>query len=299
MTEQTNALSSVLSGYFLQTTDTFFMTFEGDVISYVNNAAAKLLGVPAENLIGKNDLSFVAQDEKDALKKRISEITGRSDYFIVHMTTASGEVLEMKCRLLPVILNDKKTIMLEGTNETLLFALKKKSEALENKLSHVSPVDLDTRLPTLILLDDRIDQAVLRTLREARGNIEDLQSFLMVMAVRIDGLSQIEEQFGLEGRHYIQDVLISRFKSSIRTVDSLAKDPDGYFYFLFEGIREKANVKLIVDRLKNCLTVPVLYKEKSIKFSINFGTSLYPEDGTSAVALIKAAKVNLMAALKS
>ena len=69
MTEQTNALSSVLSGYFLQTTDTFFMTFEGDVISYVNNAAAKLLGVPAENLIGKNDLSFVAQDEKDALKK--------------------------------------------------------------------------------------------------------------------------------------------------------------------------------------------------------------------------------------
>jgi GGDEF domain-containing protein len=170
---------------------------------------------------------------------------------------------------------------------------------MEEKLGHMSPVDLDTHLPTLILLDDRIDQAILRTLREARGNIENLQSFIMVMAVRIEGLTQIEEQFGVEGKHYIQDVLISRFKSSIRTVDSLAKDPDGYFYFLFEGIKEKANVKLIIDRLKNCLTVPILYKEKSIKFSINIGTSLYPEDGTSAVALIKTAKVNLMATLKN
>jgi PAS domain S-box-containing protein len=126
MTEKTNTLSPILGGYFLQTTDTFFMTFEGVVISYVNNAATKLLGLSEDELVGSKNLSFVAENEREALKKRVLGITGRSDYFIVHMANVSGEVLEIKCRLLPIIINDKKTVMLEGINETLLFSLKKK-----------------------------------------------------------------------------------------------------------------------------------------------------------------------------
>ena len=88
------------------------------------------------------------------------------------------------------------------------------------------------------------------------------------------------------------DILTSRFKSSIRSVDTLAKAPEDTFYFLFENIRDKANINIITNRLQNCVNVPVLYKNQSIKFAMSMGASVYPDNGTSAVALIKWAKLN-------
>lgn len=299
MLEQTNALTQILSNYFLQSTGSVCMAVKDDKIIYANNATSRMLGVPASDLLEQNVFGYVIDAEKGAFQKRIETINTSSEYFIVHMKNVSGDVFDLKCRLMPIIFNDSKIVMVEGLNETLAFALKKKNEALEEKMSHMSPVDLETRLPSLILLDDRIEQAILRALREAKGNVQNLSTYIMVMAVCINGLDEIEAQFGADGKREILEVLISRFKSSIRSVDSLAKDPDGYFYFLFEGIREHQNIDLIVERLQNCLSVPVLYKDKSIKFTISCGTSLYPEDGGSAVALIKAAKMNLTSNIKS
>jgi len=298
MTDQTNALSPVLSSYFLQMTDTFFVAFDQHQIAYANNAVTRVLGYSASDLTGTDDLRFVVENERQALKNRLDNITGSSDYFILHVQSTAGEVIDLKCHLMPVFLNDKKIVMLEGVDETATLALKKKNDVLEDKLSHLSPIDLDTRLPSLILLDDRIEQAILRTLREAKGNLQSLTSYIMVMALSVNGLDQIQDQFGSDGKRDIQDVLISRFRASIRSVDSLAKDPDGCFYFLFEGIRERQNIELIKERLHSNLNVPILYNEKSIKFTVNIGTSLYPEDGTSSVALIKSAKMNLIANLK-
>ena len=285
-------LSPLLGSYFLQITDTAIMTFEEDKMTYANEAAAKLLGREEKDLLATElDILFSAED-KEAFLQKLSETHERTDYFELTMLNADETPVKVRARFVPLILNDKRIVMMEAYNEAPVLALKEKNQMLENKIVHLSPLDLETHLPSLILLNDRIEQAILRAMREARGDLNNIQSYLTVIVGSINGLEQITEQFGNEARRYAMDVLISRFKSSIRSVDTLAKAPDTSFYFLFENIRDKQNIRIITDRLKNCVNVPILYKNQSLNLSMTLGVSVYPDNGTSAVALTKWARLN-------
>ena len=291
MTEKQD-LSPVLGGYFLQITDTNIITFQDGKISYLNEAACKTLGSEESKLLGSDAAILFVEHEKDFLLKMIEDIQERTDYIQIQLQTTTGAVIDMKTRFVPLILNDQRIVMMESYNESVISALKKKNQSLEEKISHLSPLDLETHLPSPILLHDRIEQAILRVLREARGDLSKIQSYLTVISASINGLDEVFQKYGVEGRRYVMDVLISRFKSSIRSVDTLAKDAGDSFYFLFESIRDRQNVLIITDRLQNCINLPILYKNENIKLSMTLGVALYPDNGSSAVTLVKWAKLN-------
>lgn len=291
MTESKD-LSPLLGGYFLQITDTCIATIEDDKITYINEAACKTFEYEKSDLLDNDVAMLFAPQEKDALLEKIKSIQERTDYFQVQMQTKSGATLDMKTRFVPLILNDKRIVMMECYNEAVISTLKKKNAMLEEKIAHLSPLDLETHLPSLILLSDRIEQAILRALREARGDLSKIESYLTVIIANVTGLNDVLQKYGPEGRRYVMDVLVSRFKSSIRSVDTLAKDAGDSFYFLFENIRDKQNVRIITDRLQNCVNLPILYKEESIKLAMTLSVALYPDNGSSAITLIKWAKLN-------
>ena len=294
MTENKD-LSPLLGGYFLQITDTAIMTFEEDKVSYANEAALKLLEKDEKDILSCEIATLLQEDDKETFLEKLRNTHERTDYFSLSILNTSGSPTEMKVRLVPLILNDRRIVMMEAYNEAPIIALKNKNQMLENKIAHLSPLDLETHLPSLILLNDRIEQAILRALREARGDLNNIQSYLTVITGAIDGLDAVAEQFGNEARRYAMEVLISRFKSSIRSVDTLAKAPDDSFYFLFENIRDKQNIRIITDRLQNCVAVPILYKNQSLNLKMTLGVSVYPDNGTSAVALTKWARLNPLA----
>lgn len=286
-------LSETLAGYFLQITDTFFCTFKDDgTIQFVNEAASRLLNSPADELVGRNVLDLFSEDSRESVKEKIVTITGRSDYFPVQIVLPDKSVVDIKVRLIPLFLGDDKVFMMEANDQSQNLSLERKIKSLESRIFQLSPIDLETHLPSPVLFADRTDQAILRALREARGNLEQIQSFLSVMVLNILNFEQIEQKFGMEGRRYVTDILVSRFKSTIRSVDTLAKPKEDFFYFLFESIRDKANIQIIIDRLKNCAKVPIAYKGENIVLDINLGVAIYPDNGTSAVTLMKWARLN-------
>ncbi|MBE6449656.1 MAG: diguanylate cyclase [Alphaproteobacteria bacterium] len=288
-------LSKILGGYFLQITDTAIITIENQKITYLNEAAVKLFGRPANVLFGADIASLISEENRNPFVEKLNNTHERTDYFQIKVLDEKNNIIELRARLVPLILNDRRIVMMEAYNEEVVITLKKKNQALEDKIMHLSPLDLETHLPSLILLNDRIEQAILRALREARGNLDNIQSYLTVVVGNIDGLNEIYQQCGSEGRRYALDVLISRFKSSIRSVDTLAKTPDDSFYFLFENIRDKQNIQIITNRLQNCVNVPILYKNQSLNLKMSLGVSIYPDNGTSAVSLIKWARLNPIA----
>ena len=286
-------LSEILAGYFLQITDTFFCTFKDDgKIQFVNEAATRLLNSTTEKLIGQDVLSLFSDASKGIMKEKIKSIAGRSDYFPVQFVLPDTSVMEIKVRLVPLFLGDDKVFMMEAYDQSQNLALERKIKSLEGRIFQLSPIDLETRLPSPVLFVDRTEQAILRALREARGDIEHIESYLSVMALNILNFPVIEKKYGLEGRRYVMDILVSRFKSTIRSVDTLAKPKEDFFYFLFESIRDKNNVQIIVDRLKNCARVPIAYKGENIELRINLGAAIYPDNGTSAITLMKWARLN-------
>ena len=285
-------LSALFGNYFLKVTNTLVLTFEDNKISYVNDAVIKLLKREEKDLLTSNASSLVPETERFQFTEKINKLNERTDYFQIAFIDNGENQIELKARLIPLTVNGKRVVMMEAYDETSLQTLKSKNAMLEEKISHLSPLDLETHLPSLILFNDRIEQAILRTIREAKGDLNNIQTYLTVIVGTIGGLDKIEKEFGTEGKMHAMEILISRFKSSIRSVDTIAKVANGPFYFLFENIRDKENVKVITDRLQNCVKVPILYKDKLMNLTMTLGVSIYPDNGMTAVSLTKWARLN-------
>lgn len=281
-----------LGDYFLEVTDTFFCVIKDEKVSYLNEAAVRLLGGNKQALTNQHILNIVAEADKNLIDEKLKTTTKRSDYFPLRLRTPTEAVVHINARLIPIFVGDDKIFMLEGYNQADVMVLEKKNKTLEERLSHMSPIDLETHLPTPVLFNDRVDQAILRALREARGVLTNISSFLTVVVVNVLDLQDIEQKLGPDAKRYVLDILVSRFKSTIRSVDTIAKPPEDSFYFLFENIKDKNNIQIIIDRLKNCANIPILYKTQSIALKISIGVSIYPDNGTSPVTLLKWAKLN-------
>ena len=281
-----------LGDYFLEITDTFFCVIKEEKVSYLNEMAIHLLGGSKETLTNQHILNIIVDADKELLEEKLKTTSKRSDYFPLRLRTATENVVYINARLIPIFIGDDKIFMLEGYDQAPIIALEKKNKNLEERLTHMSPIDLETHLPTPVLFNDRVDQAILRALREARGVLTNITSFLTVVVVNVLDLKDIEEKMGQDAKRYVLDILISSFKSTIRSVDTIAKPAEDSFYFLFENIKDKNNIQIIIDRLKNCANIPILYKTQSVALKISIGISVYPDNGTSPVTLLKWAKLN-------
>ena len=123
-------LSPLLGGYFLQITDTVIMTFEDDKVTYANDAAAKLLGREEKDLLTTQIDTLFQPEDKDIFLQRLQDTHERTDYFELTMLDINDAPVEMKARFVPLILNDKRIVMMEAYNEAPMLALKNKTQML-------------------------------------------------------------------------------------------------------------------------------------------------------------------------
>ncbi len=280
-----------LGDYFLGITDTFFAVVKNDVIVEINPAALKILGLEQKEAIDKPILELISQSDQEQFQQALAS-NKRVDYMNIHLKNKLGSLVDMAARIVPIFMNNEKVSLIEAQDQTNIINLEKKCKSLEERLLNISPIDVQTNLPSLVLFNDRVDQAILRALREARGVLADVKAYLMVVIINVLGLKEIESTFGNEAKRFAIETLVSRFKSSIRSVDTVAKGPEDSFYFLFENVRDKQNIYIITSRLRNCAQLPILFKEQRLKVDIEISFSSYPDNGTSPMALIKWAKLN-------
>ncbi len=290
MAEQ-NILPPHLGDYFVEITDTFFTVVKDDVIIEINPAGLKLLNLTHDEAIDKPVLEIVADNDQEIFQRALS-CKKRIDYMSVRFKNKSGFLIDMLVRVFPVFVNNEKLCLIEAQNQMPLINLEKKCKSLEERLINISPIDVQTNLPSPVLFNDRVEQAILRALREAKGVFADIKAYFMVVIVTIKGLDEIETLYGNEAKRFVIETLISRFKSSIRSVDTIAKAPGNSFYFLFENVRDKQNIYIITSRLRNCINLPIVFKDNQLHVDLEISFSTYPDNGTSPMALIKWAKLN-------
>ncbi len=290
MTEQ-DILPPNLGDYFLGITDTFFVVVKDDEIVNANPAAQKILSLTEDEITGKPVLEIIADSDQEQFQQALAS-KKRVDYMNIHVKNKSGILIDMLVRIVPIFVNNEKICLVEAQNQTPVVNLEKKCKLLEERLINVSPIDARTNLPSPVLFNDRVDQAILRALREARGVLSDVTAYLMIVVVDIIGLDDIELTHGADAKKFVIETLVSRFKSSIRSVDTVAKGPGNSFYFLFENVRDKQNIYIITGRLRGCTNLPITFKDQHLTVGMEIGFSSYPDNGTSPMALIKWAKLN-------
>jgi diguanylate cyclase (GGDEF)-like protein/PAS domain S-box-containing protein len=151
----------------------------------------------------------------------------------------------------------------------------------EEHLAYQANYDALTGLPNLKLLTDRINMEILR------GQTHDTQ-FALVF-VDLDRFKQINDTLGSEIGDTFLGIVAARLAESVRDCDIVGRVGSDAFLIVLPGITSVRDPAAVSERIVAAFQYPIELGTRSLYSSASVGISLYPEDGESAAALIRAA----------
>ncbi len=153
--------------------------------------------------------------------------------------------------------------------QTMSSRQKSTSEWVERALH-----DPLTSLPNRSLLNDRIDQALIRSQRNGTS--------ISILFIDLDDFKHVNDHYG----HSVGDQLLiaagERFKHHLRASDTAGRLGGDEFVVLLEIKSPSDPVMMVAERLRRALHVPLLLEPASITLSASIGVAI-SESGTESV----------------
>ncbi|MDN4625541.1 putative bifunctional diguanylate cyclase/phosphodiesterase [Erwinia sp. ACCC 02193] len=138
------------------------------------------------------------------------------------------------------------------------------------ELAQLALHDNLTRLPNRILLEDRLDQALSKAVRE--------ETAFALMFMDLDGFKAVNDAFG----HHVGDNLLvavtERMKNLLIGHHTLARLGGDEFVLLVE-ISEPNDAAAVADMLVKAIDEPFLISRYELVVSLSIGIAVYPGDG--------------------
>ncbi|NOQ87758.1 MAG: EAL domain-containing protein [Gammaproteobacteria bacterium] len=185
---------------------------------------------------------------------------------------------------------DERTKDLVEINTNLENVIKKKEEA-EGSLQYLAYHDELTGLPNRNLLINRIDHSI----ETAYRNKEQLG----VLFLDLDRFKTINDSLG----HHIGDKLIkqvsNRLLQTLRKEDTISRNGGDEFVVVIQHMVNSEEVIGIAQKLIENLTDIFDIDSHKIHIGASIGISLYPNDGKSALELIRNADTAMFSAKKA
>lgn len=137
----------------------------------------------------------------------------------------------------------------------------------ERRLFHDAMHDPLTGLANRSLLASRIDQAVNRSRR-------DKAALYAVLYIDFDGFKSVNDSFGHDAGDFFLRETGRRLQRSVRDVDTVSRLGGDEFVVLLDGVAVPEELDLIVDRLNDALSVPIVIGSDHIVPSASMGVLL-------------------------
>jgi len=145
-----------------------------------------------------------------------------------------------------------------------------------------------THLPNRRLLLDRLGQAVVNTRRAAK--------MLAVVFLDVDDFKSINDTLGHAAGDQLLKAVAERLTTQIRSSDTLARLGADEFTVVLPDIATPADARRFAAKLRGSMTAPFAIGGHPLEVSVSIGVSVYPDDGTTAGALLRRAEDRLQQA---
>jgi diguanylate cyclase (GGDEF)-like protein/PAS domain S-box-containing protein len=195
----------------------------------------------------------------------------RTDGSIRHVSLAERVVLDDHGDVIRVI----------GVNRDVTKH-KEAEEALRNSEAHLSysaQHDFLTGLPNRMLLNDRVNQAIVAAPR--------LDKQLAVLFLDLDGFKHINDSLG----HPIGDKLLQsiakRLVKCIRATDTVSRQGGDEFVVLLSEMIHSEDAAITARRMLEAVAEAHSIDQNDLHVTASIGVSVYPDDGLNAETLIK------------
>ena len=281
-----------LASYAFESNEPMIITDKDTFIINANNAFCKVMGYSKNDVIGRRPSMFKSKhQDKEFYNKLWYDLTKNGSW--------SGEIYNTK--------KDKQKIPLRSTitaikdNEGLVTHYLgqyidiseqiDKQKVLEYQATH----DNLTGLPNRLLLLDRIEHAITKTIRH------DIVGGLIF--IDLDNFKQINDTLGHDVGDKLLFAVAQKLKESIRQEDTIARIGGDEFIVLVDCIgsnsdEAKENLSNLAQKIKESLnSIEYIDGHKNIS-TPSIGVTLFKDSSVTARDIIKQADTAMYAAKK-
>lgn len=161
---------------------------------------------------------------------------------------------------------------------------------MEERMRHMAHYDLLTELPNRALINERLQQAVIKARRD--------KTFMAVIFLDLDRFKPVNDELG----HDIGDLLLKqvaqRLLSSVRASDTVARLGGDEFVVLLPAIEQQQDATVVAEKILHALKQPFKVAEYDIHISASIGIAAYPEHGEDEKLLLINADIAMYHAKK-
>ncbi|MCO6058111.1 EAL domain-containing protein [Pseudomonas sp. MOB-449] len=169
------------------------------------------------------------------------------------------------------------TSILDARLEARTAQLNDSLKQANQELTHLALHDNLTRLPNRTLLEDRIDQAILKVTRNG--------GCFGLLFMDLDGFKPINDAFG----HHVGDLLLrgvaQRLREHLRAEDTLARI-GGDEFVLLASLGEPNDAVNVASQLVALVGAAFEVDGQELRVSTSVGIALYPGDGSNREELL-------------
>ncbi len=154
-------------------------------------------------------------------------------------------------------------------------------QASHAQLEHLAGHDVMTGLPNRRLFQDRLENALARAPRTGER--------FALLFIDVDKFKTINDRSGHEAGDAVLKSTALRLATMTRKADTVARMGGDEFVILLNNPTDGAQVVCIVEKLLSGLRAPMQIADQEILVGFSVGISQYPDDGTTAAALMASA----------
>ncbi|QHS09318.1 diguanylate cyclase [Sinimarinibacterium sp. NLF-5-8] len=251
--------------------------FDADALRLVevSGGARRNLGRSAEQLAALSLLEISSELEAEHWHGYLDALrNGEKDYVIYRCQhrRADGQTYPVEVRLSLSREEDPPVFMAIASDITERLAD-------EQRLDQLAHYDALTGLPNRVMLQDRLQQAVLAA---ARGHRQ-----LGVFFLDLDRFKQINDLHGHEVGDQVLRAVAQRLRSVMRDSDTVARLSGDEFVLLAPGLRSVEDATLIAQKVLDTFTAPLDIPGIEIDTQPSIGITLYPLDDVDAEGLLR------------
>jgi diguanylate cyclase (GGDEF)-like protein len=150
-------------------------------------------------------------------------------------------------------------------------------EAANRQLRHMATHDALTALPNGMLLDDRVNQAIVHA-----GSVGER---FAVAVLDLDRFKLINDSFGHRAGDELLREIARRLTGAVRNVDTVARVGGDEFVLIIREIGAPEEAKRVSKKILDVLQLPVRVGEIDVHPSASIGIAFFPWHGATAQTL--------------
>ena len=242
----------------------------------VNRAMCRLLGAPAEALVGAVQDAF-GDSGDNAIEREYQQdlLAGRSD------------AVQYERRYRP---RDGRTVwalvsatLLPADHEPQHFLIQvndvTERKRAEEELAHLAHHDALTGVANRAMLSEQVEREL--AVARRRG------SRLAVVFIDLDYFKHINDTYGHETGDVVLKELASRLAHSVRAIDIVGRLGGDEFVVVLSEVSDARDVVALTDKLRLECGRPLHFNGHEVRLAVSMGVSLFPDDARDFRTLLR------------